>query len=329
MVHRRNASSVVVSFAFASSVLACNPGRPRASSAAPSAATLAASGATRGPTEARSTVPGTGVSLVVPEGVRLGPVGATLADGAWELLVNVETTRLVEDPQLLALAESQWREREGGRVERVRFGRHEGLLATHLRARDGREADAYAVRIVEGAIVLDVSFSLRRDDPAGFARLKENALSVRWDPARLSPEASFRMSPGPLEGLVLEDADTGTLLYRPAPQERASNRGVTLVFLGGPLPEPFDASRCEAALRARAEHLAGEGCVFEPKRLPSPLVGCETELATTKGRHVYLAAIAIVELGGLVLVMGSAPDATFSRWAPVFRQAARRLAPMR
>lgn len=287
-------------------------------------------------------VPGTGVTMKLPPGVTLAPVGTMMSDPKWEVSVSVVTARATSS--LAPVLTKLWRTQHPGEMQTVTIGEHSGTLSRHPREGSDESEGRWSLLVMAEEVQLDIELRDRRNDPSAFEALRQFLSSVKWDPSKVDAEQSFGATPGAIEGMTLEKTSAGQLLYRPTGKPGS---GVELVLTGGSLPTlgQLDVALCREKLRATAEQSLARPAAFEaiaPDASTSPaaltvgdpvsipgLIGCELDARGRDGRRHYMAFLQFGSPGVFVLVNGEAPSASYDEWRPRFRGAALHLRSLR
>ena len=170
-------------------------------------------------TELRQTVvPGTGVSLALPEDVVISPLGTMFANKDASILISVTTGPSANNP----LERGVFKQAFSPSVEKFHNATLDGTLLHRTRKLDGGGWDGWVLVVVRGdrLLVVQVGYQGTRDE--SLDPLRKVLDTVSWDERTLDPEAAFGLQVNP-PGLQLEQGATGGLAYSvdggPSPNE--------------------------------------------------------------------------------------------------------------
>lgn len=256
------------------------------------------------------------MTMILPPGVTLPPVGTNLSDPKWEVTVSISTGTMPNG--VATVAAGQWRERNRGQIETIALGGLKGTLSRRPHS-DGNEG-IWALLIQADERQVEVEVRDRRNEPTLFVALRRHALSVRWEPSKIDAEKAFGATPGPIEGMRLDNGSAGQLFYRPLGKPGSR---VQLSLTGGSLPlvGKLDETMCRERLAGQAAKVAAKDATLkDPQPLPT-VSGCDVDVDVGAGDRLYLAFI-VGPSGGFVLVSGRAPETSYKEWRPRFRAAA-------
>lgn len=265
---------------------------------------------------ARVQIPGTGVSIVAPAGVKLAAIGSMLVDDPHELSIAA-----------IVLPARTFRERQAmvelgypGGPETVRFGTVPATLRHRTREQHGTGDDGWLLTI-EGDPSLVVLASYQGSDRERWKALGANLRSVEWNPRALDPELALGVTPGPIPEMKLDRDGVGGLSYR---AEQPETERVDLSFMAFPTVLPEGPDACSAALQRSTANAASVG---KPAVMQSQagLAGCEVTTGGPDGTESYWAIVRMPNGRGVVAARGTSPKDTFSKWRPRFAAAARAL----
>lgn len=156
----------------------------------------------------QTTVPGTGVSLGLPEGVTASPLGPTFVNADASILVAVSTGPAANSP-----ANSEvFKRLFPASAESFHTATLEGTLRHRTRKSDGGGWDGWWLIVVRGDRMLQIQISYQGKDEKSFGELKQILDTVSWDEHTLDPEAAFGLKINP-PGLQLVPGATGALAY--------------------------------------------------------------------------------------------------------------------
>lgn len=265
---------------------------------------------------ARVPIPGTGVSIVAPAGVKLAPIGSVLVDDAGELTIAA-----------IVLPGETFRERQSmvelgypGGPETVRIGTALATLRHRTREQHGTGDDGWLLT-VEGDPSLVLLASYQGSDRERWKALGANLRSVEWNPRALDPELALGVTPGPIPGMAMDRDGVGGLSYR---AEQPETERVDLSFMAFPAMLPEGPDACFAALQRSTANAAS---VTKPAVMQSQdgLAGCEMTTGGPDGTESYWALVRMPNGRGVVAARGTSAKHTFSKWRPRFAAAARAL----
>ncbi len=263
-------------------------------------------------------LPGTGVSLIPPENVRLAPAGSTLMDESGEIVISFffgEAKNSSENDRL-------WRALYQGEPEHVSGQAWSGRLYQRTRAKDGGEWDGWFMAIPRGESVLLVTAHYSGNSPQTFAELREHLLSLVWDHSAPDAElaAGVRLAP---RGLRLVTGVFGGLLYNRTGQVGETKPGLWVQVL------PVAEGAMNMLSPDTCELLFGQ--YFGEKPFVGPelseranIRACEAWSPAESSEVAYIALLRLPTKASLFVIGMSKPE-EFKEDLPVFRSAVERL----
>ena len=163
---------------------------------------------TYGTNQRRTLVPGTGISLVLPEGVVMPPLGSIFANKDSSILITAMTGPSANNP----LDHGIFKRAFSPTIEKFHSATLDGTLLHRTRKLDGGGWDGWVLFVVRGERMLMVQIGYQGPAGKSFDELKKVLDTVTWDERTVDPEVAFGLridSPG----LQLEPGATGALGY--------------------------------------------------------------------------------------------------------------------
>lgn len=281
----------------------------------------------------RTAVPGTGVTMNVPAGAELTPVGAGFVSERDRFLIRVAVANGSRET-LDQLVTSMRADAEEIATERITLEGRPARLVVDRQRHANLDLERVWIFAQEGQRALVAVGAYAANSPVEIRNaVRDTVLSTRWDPEEaVDPERAAGFGLTPPEGLAIEPQIANTLTYLAPGTELspASGRPAMLV-----VPLPFDVpptQRIEFCTRilpeagpvgedtvlARGEIATDtlQGCeVFGREEIPEPIEGGAQELAT-------YAAIVFADDASF-MVVGSVEASQRDTWAPRFAAATR------
>jgi hypothetical protein len=257
--------------------------------------------------EHRVAVPGTGVTMTLPEGVVLPPFGTFLYDNAREVVVVVTAASAsrdqTQDPLMRALYPDP--------VESFRSSTLEGNLYRRTRAEDGGGYDGWWLVVHKDDQILDVKISYSGSKPGEFLRLKQYLSTVSWDGRLADPEVAFGLKLN-VPGMQLVRAGFGALSYSSDGQPNENEPYLLATVIPGRLMGDISNFRrvCEAG-----KSISAQGKSFSQIRYQTSnrMTVCDAwSLNPTLTGQDYFAALMLPD-ASIVQVAGHGEPEVFQR----------------
>jgi hypothetical protein len=173
----------------------------------------------------RTVIPGTGVTMTLPEGVTVSPLGTTFSDADREVTVSV-----VVGPSSKDMRESVAFPDAG---EPFRTSTITGEIYKRARSEGHGAWDGWLLKVSRGGKSLDVLISYTGPERGRFQELKTYLSTVSWNDAAVDPEISFGLKMN-VSGLRLIPDVAGALGYSAdgKPSQHEPSMYVTAVGIG-------------------------------------------------------------------------------------------------
>jgi hypothetical protein len=156
----------------------------------------------------RTNVWGTGVSLVLPPGVAVAPLGTNYTNVAQDILVSISVGPSYRDISAFPKVRSMYPDP----VESLQNASLSGSVYKRTRMESGGPWDGWWLEVKRGSNVLDVRIYYSGSDSKTFPALKSYLSSVSWDDRTIDPEVAFGLKLE-IPRLQVVRAGAGALLY--------------------------------------------------------------------------------------------------------------------
>lgn len=153
-------------------------------------------------------VPGTGVSLALPESVVAPPLGNAFANKDGSILISVITGPSANNPLNKGLIQRAF----SPTIEKFHSATLDGTLLHRTRKLDGGGWDGWMLIVVRGDRSLIVQIGYQGSSEISLDPLRKVLDTVSWDERTIDPEVAFGLRLNP-PGLQLVQGTTGGLNY--------------------------------------------------------------------------------------------------------------------
>lgn len=257
-------------------------------------------------------IPGTGITMVLPPDVALSPVGATLLDASGEVTITFSAS----EGKYNADEDPVWRgiyPRKAGKVEHL----PQGKLRRRARAADGGDWDGLMLTAARDGRSLQVMLNYKGNSPEAFEVLRERLLTLTWNPAEADPELAMGVD-FDFEGLKPVPGDISWITYTPDGEDQKEGTNVHVMPLPGPRSRDVATlfTNCEKILTAPLMNARHSPLIMKTLQTHS---WCElwTEPVAVEGKYLALVRL---ETGGVLTLWGTTTPADFPAALPVFRR---------
>ena len=256
--------------------------------------------------QAETTLPGTGITMVLPEGIIPSPLGTMYSDEGRKTLLAISVGLVkhntANDPMMQALYPEP--------VEELRNGHVSGKIFKRTRAKNGGTWDGWWLNVVKGDRVLDVKISYSGSNDGEFEKLKDYLSTGKWDGNLGDPEQAFGLRLD-IPGMKLAHPGLGALLYTADGQPEWEQPNLFLMAVPGFATGDMDAFHkvCEAAA---AKMMAGTA--YSPVRYQAErgVNVCDVSGQTSRFGQGYSAVVMMPE-GGVFAATGTGDPQAFQR----------------
>jgi hypothetical protein len=186
--------------------------------------------------EKRTNVWGTGVSLILPPGVAVAPLGTNYTNVAQDILVAISVGRSDRGISAYPKIRSMYPDP----VESLQNAALSGSIYKRTRMESGGLWDGWWLEVKRGSKVLDLKIYYSGSDSKTFPALKSYLSSVSWDDGAIDPEVAFGLRLE-IPKLQVVRAGAGALLYNEDGQP--FQRGQYLLLNTAPQPFGKDISK--------------------------------------------------------------------------------------
>jgi hypothetical protein len=258
---------------------------------------------------ARIELPGTGVAMVLPDGVKVAPLGTSFTNDAHDIFVSI-----IMGPSSTNPAGNQTMKRlYPDPVEPFRTAGLSGDLYRRTRAQDGGQWDGWWLNVSRSGHTLDVRILYTGSKPGEFQALKAYLSTVTWnDQHSIDPELAFGVSMQ-VQGLQLVRTVLGGLMYNA--DGKAEQRDLYLFALASvPLVSlKGQSSKFQPLCEKDASVIAHGGPVPQVRYATGTgMTVCDAWTSTTLTGSDYTAVLVFSD-GYIVQVVGHGDPDTFQR----------------
>jgi hypothetical protein len=153
-------------------------------------------------------IPGTGVTMALPDGVKAPPLGTNYTNDAEDILVAISvgpaSRNISKFPSFRALYPDP--------VESFQSSTLSGDLYKRTRVESGGPWDGWWLEVTEGDRVLDLKIYYSGTNPEKFLELKQYLSTASWNKNTVNPEIAFGLKLG-IQNLQVVPAGAGALMY--------------------------------------------------------------------------------------------------------------------
>jgi hypothetical protein len=248
-------------------------------------------------------IPGTGVTMTLPEGVTISPIGTIFANDAKDVTIAVSVAPSFRNATTLPSLRAHYPDQ----VESFRSSELSGVLYKGTRAESGGAWDGWWLEVIRGDQVLDLKIFYSGSSPEKFLELKKYLSTASWNDKILDPEAAFGLK---LEvpNLQLARAGAGSaLMYN---QDGRPYPGAQYIVLDA-IPNNYhgNISMLRRLCESRALTITHGQPVSVRYQTKNQIVICDVWDSTTSSGHEYFAAL-MLSNGWIVTTHGHGdPDA--------------------
>lgn len=137
-------------------------------------------------TSGMTEIPGTGVTMTLPDGVAISPLGTIFANDSHDVLVGVITGSTSTD-----LSSRTGNREIFPQQEEFRSSTISGSLYERTRAKSGGSWDGWWFHVLRGGRSLDIIITYSGTKPEQFLELKKYLSTVSWSDQMVDPELAF------------------------------------------------------------------------------------------------------------------------------------------
>jgi hypothetical protein len=250
------------------------------------------------------TLPGTGVSVSLPQGILPGPLGTYFTDASGETILQFTAGPAAFNFENKALYKAVFPDPP----ERLKTAHLTGNLYKRVRVLHGGKWDGWWLSVVRGGSALTVQAMYTGKDAAQFERLKTIFSDLSWDETRLNTELAFGAHI-PLQNLHLVSGVFGGLSYTESGQ--AGDRGASLIVETNPVPpsrgKTLLPAVCAPGIAAAMQKAAYSGPHFLNE---NGIVACDGWSTETHGPPTYVMFL-LMPNGAVLTAIGSGTPEQF------------------
>jgi hypothetical protein len=251
-------------------------------------------------------IPGTGVTMALPDGVKIASLGTNYTNEDQDVLVAISigpaARNISKFPSFRALYPDP--------VESFRSSTLSGDLYKRTRTESGGPWDGWWLEVTKGDRVLDLKIYYSGSNPEKFRELKEYLSTASWDEKIVDPEIAFGLKLG-IPGLQVVRTGAGALMYN---QDGRPHPGPQYILLNtGPIKFGGDISKFRKACTSMAPAILHGNPISVRYARKNDINVCDAwGITTSTGRDYYAV---------LMLPDGSAAEARGHGDPDAFQQA--------
>lgn len=260
----------------------------------------------------RKHLPGCGISIVPPTGMKIANTGLTIASPDFKSSISfiISDKSALDDPVIRRV----WPEKP----KKIKVNGKTAKLTFRKRKLHGGGYDGWRLQIAEKGIYLDVLAGTNNEDMQIFKQLKNSVLSTQWDSSvKLDHELAFGIRIEKNDLRVDKRVFGSGLVYT-----NSREKDVSLMIQSFEL-QGIEETSCSLAIKHISQNLNPIRPIEIRSIKSKNLNGCETEFVTDNGKMYY--AILFGSNGCIVSAMGSAPKYREDKWMRKFSLACQNL----
>jgi hypothetical protein len=259
-------------------------------------------------------IPGTGIHLIPPPGMKNDAAGTYLIDDNGETIMFF----MMDDTKHSLDNDAMYRALYKKPPEKISTSAFSGNLYRRIGATDGGNWDGWLLVVSRGQKTLTVTTTYSGKSREAFDRIREALLTLTWDESAADPELALGVKLAP-PGLQVVKGSFGSLLYNKS--GRAGGAGPELMLM--PLPLPL----------SKTQDIFPKGCVtllgaaFKREEFIGPRMHeyngvsvCDGWSKTQESDMRYIALIRLPS-GAVLNATGTASSDRFQDSLPIFQSA--------
>jgi hypothetical protein len=229
-------------------------------------------------------IPGIGVTMTLPEGVTIAPIGTNYMSDAKDIFMAVSVGPSYRNAETMTSARALYPDP----AEPFQSSSLNGVLYKRTRAASGGTWDGWWLEVIRGDRVLDLKISYSGSRPEEFQDLKKYLLTASWNDKTLDPEIAFGLKLK-IPDMQVVRAGAGALMYN---QDGLPHPGAQYILLNT-MPNSFhgDATKFHKLCALMAPAILHSESVSIRYQTEKQMTVCDAWTSTMSATSEYYAAL--------------------------------------